>query len=70
MLRLSGLLLLGTLAFAELRIENSIEWSVVDSDLIVRGRIVAIGAAATDKDTIWQRGRRRLQELDTILSTF
>ncbi len=62
MLRHFILLLLGTLAVAEISIENSIEWSVVDSELIVRGRVVAVKSAAIERDTIWHRVTVKVEE--------
>ena len=56
------LLLLGSLAAAEISFENSVEWSVVDSDLVVRGRVVAVKAAAIEDDNGWHRVTLAVEE--------
>jgi len=48
-MRLAVLLLLAAMSAAEIRVENSVEWSVTDSDLVVRGRIVDVKAAGENQ---------------------
>ncbi|MHC4138034.1 MAG: hypothetical protein ACYS0K_24095 [Planctomycetota bacterium] len=56
------LLLLCAFARAEISVKNSLEWMVIESDLIVRGRIASIEPLAQKGESVWETVRFKVEE--------
>lgn len=61
-MRLLILLLVAAAAAAEIRVDPSIEWSVADSDLVVRGRLTAVEPLRREGDAIHETAVFAIEE--------
>ena len=61
-MRVLPILLFAIAATAEISIDPSIEWSVVDSDLVVRGRVIAVKPLRREGIAIYETAVFRIEE--------